>query len=162
MPYSWTSSHAQPDARELHLWPHQSLQPQGFVLFITITFAMSLLPLVAVVGSAALWGLLPFMLATLGAIWFALNRSRHRAQVIEVLTLSRDRAHLLHRNRNGEVQEWECNRYWAKPSLHERAGPVPHYVTLSGNGREVEIGAFLSEDERLALYDELTRELRAA
>jgi uncharacterized membrane protein len=28
-------------------------------------------------------------------------------------------------------------------------------VTLSGNGREVEIGAFLSEDERKSLFKEL-------
>jgi len=160
MPYNWTSSPTEPDARELHLWPHQSLQPKGFALFIGITFAMSLLPLVAVVGSVVLWGLLPFMLAALGAVWLALNRSRRNAQVIEVLTLSTERAHLMRRNPRGDVLEWDCNRYWAKPALHETAGPVPHYITLSGNGREVEIGAFLSEDERLALYDELSRALR--
>ena len=34
-------------------------------------------------------------------------------------------------------------------------GPLPNYVTLSGNGREVEIGAFLSEDERKSLFKEL-------
>jgi len=39
--------------------------------------------------------------------------------------------------------------------MHETGGPVPHYVTLSGNGREVEIGAFLSEDERVELFSEL-------
>ena len=32
---------------------------------------------------------------------------------------------------------------------------MPNYVTLKGQGREVEIGAFLSEDERLSLRDEL-------
>jgi uncharacterized membrane protein len=33
-------------------------------------------------------------------------------------------------------------------------------VTLSGNGREVEIGAFLSEDERKSLFKELTERVR--
>lgn len=160
MPYSWTPSSTHTSARELHLWPHQSLPPRGFVLFIGVTFALSLLPLIAVIGSLVLWGLLPFMLAAIWAIWFALGRSRRRAQVIEVLTLSDDRAHLMRRNPKGDVLEWDCNRYWAKPSMHEKNGPVPHYVTLSGNGREVEIGAFLSEDERVSLYDELTRALR--
>jgi uncharacterized membrane protein len=32
---------------------------------------------------------------------------------------------------------------------------VPNYLTLKGNGREVEIGAFLSEPERLTLRREL-------
>ena len=161
MPYDWQSQRDS-EVQELHLWPHQSLQPKGFALFIGITFAMSLLPLVAVVGSVVLWGLLPFMIAAIGAILFALDRSRHRAQVIEVLTLSDDRAHLVRRNPRGDVQEWDCNRYWAKPALHEKNGPVPYYITLSGNGREVESGAFLSEEERVSLFDELTRALRKA
>ena len=160
MPYNWTPSKAQPDAQELHLWPHQSLPPKGFALFIGTTFFLLLLPLIPVLGSVVLWGLLPFLLAALLAIWAALNASHRRAQVIEVLTLSDDRAHLVRRNPRGDIQEWDCNRYWAKPALHKEHGPVPHYVTLSGNGREVEIGAFLSEDERVALYDELTRVLR--
>jgi uncharacterized membrane protein len=33
---------------------------------------------------------------------------------------------------------------------------VPNYLTLTGNGREVEIGAFLSEEERPVLYAELS------
>ena len=37
---------------------------------------------------------------------------------------------------------------------------MPHYVTLVGDGREVEIGAFLSEDERIALFDDLNQKLR--
>lgn len=160
MPYRWTDTNPAAPRRELHLWPHQSLAPTGFVSFIGATFAMSLLPLLAVIGSVVLWGLLPFMLAALAAIWFALTRSRRDAQILEVLTLSDDRAHLLRRNPRGDVQEWDCNRYWAKPSLHEKTGPVPYYITLSGNGREVEIGAFLSEDERVSLFDELTRALR--
>jgi len=36
---------------------------------------------------------------------------------------------------------------------------VPYYITLRGKGREVEIGKFLSEDERKALFDELNRSL---
>jgi uncharacterized membrane protein len=47
-------------------------------------------------------------------------------------------------------------------ALHEEAGPVPNYVTLRGGDREVEIGAFLSADERAALYDELTHRLSGA
>jgi len=39
--------------------------------------------------------------------------------------------------------------------LYGTERPLPNYVTLSGNGREVEIGAFLSEDERKSLFKEL-------
>ena len=37
---------------------------------------------------------------------------------------------------------------------------MPFYVTLTGNGRTVEIGAFLSEDERKDLFNELSEALR--
>ena len=46
--------------------------------------------------------------------------------------------------------------------MHETDGPVPHYVTLKGMGREVEIGAFLSEEERITLYDDLSAALKKA
>ncbi|MFP4044569.1 MAG: DUF2244 domain-containing protein, partial [Rhodosalinus sp.] len=66
------------------------------------------------------------------------------------------------RNPRGPLQEWECNPHWIRVELHARGGPVPNYVTLRGSGREVEIGAFLSEDERKALYGDLRARLNAA
>jgi uncharacterized membrane protein len=62
---------------------------------------------------------------------------------------------LTHKNAKGIPQTWECNIYWARADLHPNDGPVKNYVTLKGNGRCVEIGAFLSEEERLILYSEL-------
>ncbi len=159
MPYNWIQKPATPKT-ELHLWPHQSLAPKGFAGIILVTFVFLLMPLIALLGTVLLWGLLPFLMLALAALWFALTRSRHDAQILEVLTLNGENAHLQRRNPRGDVQEWESNRYWVQPHLHESGGPVPNYVTLRGSGREVEIGAFLSEDERLSLYDDLVSALR--
>ncbi|MGB1389779.1 MAG: DUF2244 domain-containing protein, partial [Paracoccaceae bacterium] len=96
MPYSWTNNAEvapAPARRELHLWPHQSLAPAGFAGFIAVTFVFLTLPLFALLGTVLLWGLLPFLMLALAALWFALGRSRRDAQVLEVLTLSPDRAH---------------------------------------------------------------------
>ena len=157
MPYRWTDAQDLSDRspRQMHLWPHQSMTPRGFALFIGITFGLLLLPLVPLLGTFLLWGLLPFLMLALWGIWRALNASRRRAQVLEILTLTDDTARLTRHNPRGDIQEWESNRHWARPALHVRGGPVPNYVTLRGSGREVEIGAFLSEDERKALYGEL-------
>ncbi len=160
MPYDWTKTDIANARQELHLWPHQSLPPRGFAGFILVTFVLILIPLVPLLGSVILWGLLPFLLLAVGGLWFALERNRRNAQILEVLTLTGDQAHLVRHDPRGKTQEWSCNRYWAVTRMHERDGPVPHYVTLQGGGREVEIGAFLSEDERVALYEELTRALR--
>ncbi|MGJ8616731.1 MAG: DUF2244 domain-containing protein [Sulfitobacter sp.] len=156
MPYEWTTEpHA--EQQQMRLWPHQSLPPRGFAAFILATFTMILIPLIALLGTTLLWGLLPFALLAVGAMYFALQKNHRARQIEEVLTLDGDTAHLIHTNPKGEVKEWDCNRYWAQVLKYEKDGPVPHYVTLRGHGREVEIGAFLSEDERIALFDDLTR-----
>lgn len=160
MPYTWVPSDTASDTSELHLWPHQSLPPKGLAASVLGAYTLILIPLSAVLGSLAFWGLLPFALLSVGLIWFALNRNYHDRRIMEVLTLSHDMAHLVRRNPKGDQQEWECNRYWVTPEMHKKDGPVPYYVTLRGAGREVEIGAFLSEEERIDLYDELMREIR--
>jgi uncharacterized membrane protein len=159
MPYRWTDSETT-GRKELRLWPHNSLPPRGLAVFVLSTFLLFLLPLSAVLGTIVLWGLLPFLLLALFGMWFALEKNGKDRQILEVLTLDPEETHLIRQNPKGPDQEWSCNTYWVKVALHEKGGPVPHYVTLSGTGREVEIGAFLSEDERKALFDDLDRMVR--
>jgi uncharacterized membrane protein len=45
-------------------------------------------------------------------------------------------------------------------TLHASAGPVPQYLTMKGEGREVELGAFLTAEERRRLAAEITNVLR--
>lgn len=158
MPYEWTT---QPSAQtqQMRLWPYQSLPPKGFAAFVLATFGMILLPTFGLLGTKLLWGLLPFVLAAVWGIYYALQSNHRARQIEEVLTLEPDTARLIHTTARGEVKEWDCNRYWVKVSKYDDDGPIPHYVTLRGHGREVEIGAFLSEEERIALYDDLLRSL---
>ena len=159
MPYQWTTA---PDEtpQELHLWPHQSLPAKGMAAFILATFTMILIPVVTLLGSPVLWGLLPFALAAIWGMYFALQRNHHALKIEEVLTLDEEHAQLVRTEPSGAVREWDCNRYWTQIIKYEKEGPIPQYVTLKGKGREVEIGSFLSEDERVALYDELQRAWR--
>ena len=166
MPYEWTNtSTATGPAQHLRLWPHRSLPRKGFAAFILITFALLLIPLSAVLGTLVLWGLLPFLLIAVGGVWWALERSYRDARLHEDLTLDAEHVTLTRTDARGGTQDWDCQCYWARAQMHVSGGPVPFYVTLTGKGREVEIGAFLSEDERKALYGELTdalARLRAA
>ncbi len=154
------SSHAPAPAprKRLTLWPHRSLPERGFALFILITYAMFTLPLMALLGTAALWGMLPFLLGVLGLMWYFLRRNYRDGTLNEVLTLWDDRVELVRTNPRGPVQRWEANPYWVRVAIHPEGGPVPDYVTLRGSDRTVEIGAFLSPDERKALYRDLLHE----
>lgn len=155
MPYAWSSSDESPDSRRLDIWPHRSLSRRGFAGFIIITSAMFCLPLLALMGTMAWWGLLPFFILVVAAVWFAIEASYRSGRLHEALTISDEEARLVRTNPRGDQQEWNCNSYWTKVNMHPKGGPVEHYVTLAGAGREVEIGAFLSVDERKALYAEL-------
>lgn len=158
MPYRWSDTPA-PDEEELRLWPHESLPPRGYAQFLLATFLFASIPLYLLLGTLLLWGLLPFMLLALGGLWYALDRNHRDAQLLEVLRLTPEEISLTRHNPDGTDQTWACNAFWTRLTLHPQGGPVPNYVTLSGGGREVEIGAFLSEDERKALYHDLLRHL---
>jgi len=163
MPYRWIS---EPDCTDpplwhLQLWPHSSLPPQGFAIFIGVSFAMLLLPLFAVLGTPAHWVLLPFLMGMVALIWYFLRRSYGDAALREDLRLWQDRIELRRSNPRKADQHWQANPYWVRLDLHKTGGPVENYLTLKGNDRTVEIGAFLAPEERLALFAELSGKLAA-
>jgi uncharacterized membrane protein len=154
MPHHWAESPA-PDQPLLTLWPHHSLPRRGAAAMVLFAFTAGTIPLYGLIGTVLFWGLLPFSLIAVGALWFGLRRSYRDGQILETLSLNADILEICHKPARGAAQEWSCNIYWVRTELHATGGPVPNYVTLSGNGRTVEIGRFLSEEERKALHGEL-------
>ena len=104
-----------------------------------------------------LWGLLPFLVLAVAAIWWALQRSYRDHEILEELVLTPARVSLTRRGPHNRHAAWEANPHWVRVELHQTGGPVPNYLTLAGGPREVEIGAFLSEAERITLSDELRK-----
>ncbi len=153
MPYEWLPPTG--DQQRLHLWPYRSLPRRGMVWFLGGTAVLIAVPLLGLIGSPILWGLLPFLLATIAAIWWALERSFRDAEIVEDLTLTPDLVTLTRHGPRGKRQEWQANPHWVRLSLHATGGPVPQYLTMKGEGREVELGAFLTETERRALMSEV-------
>lgn len=152
MPYKWDKTS---DTVDLTLWPHRSMSKSGFKWFMGSTLALISVPLISVLGTVVLWGLLPFFVLVIGLLWFAIERNDKDLSITETLSMTQSKVALVRQNPRRPAQTWDCQTYWARLNLHPAAGPVPNYLTLSGNGREVELGAFLTEEERLALYDEL-------
>jgi uncharacterized membrane protein len=165
MPYVWQPPPSGPDVTEvpfayLRAWPHRSLPAEGFVWFIAATAVLLAMPLLAVFGSPVVWALLPFLLAALAAIWFAITRNNRDRAIVEELRLSPDRITLERRGPRGAFAEWEGNPYWLQVTLHPTGGPVPDYLTLKAGGREVELGAFLTGAERASLRGDILARLR--
>ena len=160
MPYIINNDIERGKVTTVEIWPYNSLKPKGFAFFFSATFALIALPLFNVLGTKVFWGLFPFLFITLMGIWFALRKSLSDRQILEQLTLYKDEIVLIRQEPNGKQKEWVCSPYWAKLRMYDQEGPVANYITLTGNGREVELGSFLAEDERIKLFDELNRLLK--
>ncbi|MBV1903484.1 MAG: DUF2244 domain-containing protein [Marinosulfonomonas sp.] len=170
MPYEWneqtnlraeqsaTGSGATGDPRwrQLTLWPYRSLPRKGFVWFIAITVSLMAVPLLALLGTLALWGLLPFLVGAVALFWYFVERNYRDAALTETLTFGAELVELTRTEPDGSAQHWRANPYWVRIDIHPMGGLVENYITLTGNGRTVEIGAFLSPDERKALFKDLT------
>lgn len=156
MPYEWRD--IPPDMAELRLWPYRSLSTKGFAWVIGLTAAALALPLIAVTGSAVMWGLLPFAALPIWGLWVAIRHNWRSGETEEILRLTQASLHLTRRDPGRPDRHWQTNPYWARLSL--RPAPVPDYLTITGDGREIELGAFLSPEERRALHDDLTARLR--
>lgn len=130
-------------------------------MFIWVTFVALMIPLFGLLGTAVLWGVLPFILVVFGAMWWGLQHSYKSAELCEVLTITATDTHLIRHNPRADDQTWDCNTYWVKPELHPHHKPVPFYLTLRGNARTVEIGAFLTPPERQRLFGEISDALGA-
>ena len=160
MPYTINNEIEADKVTIIELWPYNSLKPKGFVFFLGATFTLIALPLFNALGTKVFWGLFPFLFLTLMGIWFALRKSLRDRQILEQLTLYKDELVLIRQDPTGEQKEWVCSPYWAKIRIYDNQGPVANYITLSGNGREVELGSFLGEDERKELFHEVNRLLK--
>ena len=162
MPYRWDIATEAPEqsgassvqASRLTLWPHRSLTPSGFVTFIAAPALLLALPILTLLGQPALWFVLAFAASAVWAVWTALRRTSRDATRGEVLTLTPDRLSVEH-TLTHPPRRWDTNPYWVQVILYPSGGPVPDYLTLTGGGREVELGAFLTPEERRKLAEEL-------
>lgn len=124
-----------------------------------VTALLLAVPLMPALATPVFWGLLPFLVGALVMLWWGLQRSNRDRAITEDLILTPTEIRLIRQTPHQQPQEWRANPYWVQVRLHAAGGPVPNYLTLKGDGREVEIGSFLTEDERKTLYDELSRAL---
>ena len=148
-----------PPILALALRPNRSLTRAGGAWILGLAAAGFTLPLAMLHGSAVAWGMLPFMAAVLGALYWAIRRNQLDGRLSEELRLWPDLITVVRHEASGGERRWHANPFWVRLRLIDDA-PVEKYLTLSGNGREIELGAFLSPWERETLYGDLSAALR--
>ena len=152
---------ADPPLYAVTVWPHRSLDARGMRRFLAVLAAGFALPLLAVWGTPAAWALAPFPLAAMALTWATLSHSRRQGRLVEELRLWPDAIAVERREPRGKVRRWSANPYWVTVAVADTPR-IPRYLTLRGGGRTIELGAFLTAEERDALAAEINGALRRA
>lgn len=140
------------------LRPNRSLSWKGtiiFVLGLTVLYLLIGIPL-AILG---FWPILPFAgleLIVIAICLYWVSLKNHRKEIIWI----DDRSVRLERGRSQPDECVEFIKAWTRVDL-QKSGHAwyPSRLLLGAQGRFVEIGAFLHEDERRSLARELTEQL---
>ena len=140
------------------LWPHRSLSPNGFRNLMWFCAAAMALPIIALIGSGVGAGvglaLAPYAALALFALWAFFKVNYRRARLTEELRLWPDAIAVERREPQGRIRRWSANPYWVDVNLTDTK-EVERYLTLRGGGRKIELGAFLTPEERVTLADDL-------
>ena len=136
------------------LVPNHSLTARSAVLFYLSIVAMPLV-IASAFTMAGFWPILPFAGLEVAALGVALYWSMRKTRVRELIRVD-ERNVLIRTHRPGKNREYEFLRYWTQIKLvRPKATYWPSRLILRSKGRSVEIGSFLTDDER----DDLKRRL---
>ena len=135
----------------------------GYLWVMGITAFMLSVPLWGIAGTPVFWMLIPFLALAFLGLRFAIKRNGRNLRLSENLWIWRDEVRVERREPTGRILRWQAEPMAVRIALHADA-KIEDYLTLKGAGREIELGAFLAPEERVALADEieaaLTRALR--
>ncbi len=150
-----------PKILNLKIWPHRSLSPAGFRWLMIATTLGVAIPLFALFGTSAFWVVGAFILADLLLLYGLMKLSYRDAKVLETVELWPDRLRITRTEPSGELKVFEANPHWVRVELHSTRA-VEGYLVVSASGRDVELGAFLTPQERRELAATLRQGLNDA
>ena len=114
-----------------------------------------MIPIIPFIGKKGIILVLPFSVVTL-LLLFSLIMLNYRAgRIYESIKIWPDLIEVRRFEVNGMDKNWCNNPYWTKVKLYEKSQKIENYLTLSGGGREVEIGSFLAPNERLEVKNKI-------
>jgi len=167
-PFSFVGKHMTTDADPFErtdepvyhvtLWPNRSLSAIGFrntMIIVIVGTGIGIAPLLLVTGN--LWMLL-FGIFPVATLYLFFLRNYQDGRLTEELRIYPNVIAVERRESSGKIHRWHTNPYWVKVKMHDE--PIENYLTLEGNQRTVELGAFLSPEERLTLKAEIDDALR--
>jgi uncharacterized membrane protein len=139
--------------------PNQSLSWRGAVRIYTV-IALCCLGIGLAFALHGYWPVLPFAGFEVIVLGIAFYLCLLRSQLREVITVNAEVV-IVEKGRHQPQEHWECPRAWARVALQR--SPIAWYpmrLTIAFQGRQVEIGRFLNDEERRVLAAELQQMIR--
>jgi len=137
----------------LHIAPHRSLGPRGFVILMGFVGVISFAAGLAFWLMGA-WPVFFFFGLDVALIYWAFKANYAQAREWERIDISANELVITRSRRHRPPERTAFQPYWVRIDLAEdefRCGPL----LLRSHGRSVEVGAFLASDERRAFAGEL-------
>ncbi len=139
------------------LHPATSLSGHGFFGLMAALCAVSFAAGIAFTMAGA-WPVFGFFGLDILLIYIAFRVSYHRARRYETVRLTANELAVEKIDPNGRTRRWEFQPYWLRVAIDDS----PRYnsaLTLSSHGKSLEIGAFLTLEEKRDIARALEVEL---
>ena len=137
----------------IELLPNCSLSVRGAWFFFgtvaaaTLTFALYFV-------AQGFWPVLPWAGLELALLGWALWATMRRRRWTQTITVTPDHVEITTRGRRGE-DRFVFSRHWAAVTLRRAHGWHPSRLLVESHGKTLEVGGFLTEEERRALHRRL-------
>ena len=153
---------SEPTFLKMRLAPNRSLDSYGTKVVFAVIACGFLLPIIPFIGSPVGTTLTIFSGLTFYLFLTLLQKNFQQGSTFEEILISKRKIKVVHQEKNKDRLTWECNPYWTKVHLDINNPRLKNYLTLAGKGKRIELGAFLSPDERLELRDKIQNALAKA
>lgn len=149
---------ADPGFRAL-LTPHRSLSPPGFLILMlaigVVSFGTGLVFLM--MGA---WPVLAFCGLDVALIYLAFKLNYRAARMHEIVHLTEAALLVKRVQPNGNEESWTFNPYWVRLSVEEDEQTERTQLSLRSHGRDLVIGHFLSNEEKVDFAKALSAALQ--
>ena len=142
---------------DLTLWPNKSFGKKDHIKLVSLLYIFILIPILPFLGHKAIYVLLPFSFSTIFFLYFCLRLNSQQQNLYENIKIWHSLIQIKRVDPDGRERIWSANPYWARTRLYPTDEKVSNYLTVKGNGREIEVGSFLDPNERLAIKKQIDR-----
>jgi len=145
------------------LIPHRSLGRHGFFILMGLICGISFIAGVVFFKIGA-WPVVGFFGLDVLLIYGAFKLNYRDARQREIIEINGEELRVTKLNLQGRAKSWQFNRYWVR--VQHYVDPEEEYenqpLIITSHGRALEIGSFLSRNEKIVFSNRLRDALKSA